>query len=472
MKINIWWIRRDLRLQDNPALHAAIEGADAIIPLFVLDPFFETSNHVGEKRRAFLYANLGMLNQALQQRGGGLIVRRGHPLQVLKALVSETQASGIFAQEDVSPYANARDHMLADKLPLRLTGGLTVHPPAAVRKPDGSAYTVFTPYSKAWKRLSTPTAQDVLPAPEKIILPDGIESDPIPTNPSQPDHIPFPPGEQEAQNRLSAFADEKAAPIFKYSELRNRMDVEGTSALSPYLRFGLLSPRQAIVAALEAQGRSESEPERSSAQTWLNELIWREFFISILANFPQVRQASFREDLRAIAWQNDREEFEAWTQGKTGYPVVDAAMRQLLNIGWMHNRARMIVASFLVKDLLIDWRWGEQWFMQHLLDGDPAANNGGWQWSAGTGTDAAPYFRIFNPILQSKKFDPEGKYIRRWIPELAQIPTKYIHTPWEMSPAQQGEFGVQIGQTYPGPVIDHAFARQRTLDAFKRAKSD
>jgi deoxyribodipyrimidine photo-lyase len=248
------------------------------------------------------------------------------------------------------------------------------------------------------------------------------------------------------------------------------MDLHGTSALSPYLRFGVLSSRQAVLAAHHALQPAAGNPDQKGAQTWLNELIWREFFISILHNYPEVRQQSFRENLRNIKWRNDPDEFLAWKEGMTGYPIVDAAMRQLLHTGWMHNRARMIVASFLVKDLLIDWRWGERWFMQQLIDGDPAANNGGWQWSAGTGTDAAPYFRIFNPILQSKKFDPQGDYIRRWVPELSALPTPQIHVPWEMNDSQQKEFDVKVGKSYPEPIVDHRFARERTLEAYKIAK--
>jgi deoxyribodipyrimidine photo-lyase len=274
-------------------------------------------------------------------------------------------------------------------------------------------------------------------------------------------HVPFPPGEAEAQRRLAAFVTGPDASIYRYSVDRNRLDLDGTSQLSPYLRLGMLSTRQVVVAALNAMAAAPTSEAEKGAETWLNELIWREFYAAILYHFPHVRQRSFRPQYDAIPWRNDREEFAAWCEGKTGYPVVDAAMRQLLATGWMHNRARMITASFLVKDLLIDWRWGEKWFMQHLVDGDPAANNGGWQWTAGTGTDAAPYFRIFNPVLQSKKFDPHGDYIRRWVPELRNLNEKDIHAPWESA--------ADVPR-YPAPIVDHKFARERTLDAYKLAK--
>jgi deoxyribodipyrimidine photo-lyase len=471
MQINIWWIRRDFRLHDNPALHAALENADAILPIFILDPDFDSMDTVGEKRCGFLYANLHSLEHELNHRGGRLIVRKGAPLQVLQDVFTETRAKTIFAQEDISPYATQRDASIANRLPLVLTGGLTIHPPAAIRKANGNPYTVFTPYSKVWKSHPLPSSTSLLEAPGKIPVPEEVGSLPLPFEPSHSKQSPFPPGEKEAQKRLSAFIKGHQAPIYTYHEGRNRMDLEGTSMLSPYLRFGIISGRQVVQAAVAAQEDAQTDEGRKGSQTWLNELIWREFFISILYNFPSVRQHSFRKDMRSIAWQNDQGDFQAWTHGQTGYPIVDAAMRQLLEIGWMHNRARMIVASFLVKDLLIDWRWGERWFMQQLVDGDPAANNGGWQWTAGTGTDAAPYFRIFNPILQSKKFDPNGDYIRRWVPELSSLPTKVIHTPWELSESKQRELGLRIGKTYPAPIIDHGFARQRTLNVFKQAKT-
>jgi deoxyribodipyrimidine photo-lyase len=236
------------------------------------------------------------------------------------------------------------------------------------------------------------------------------------------------------------------------------------------LRFGMLSARQAAVAAQSAYRAAATGEARQGAETWLNELIWREFYVAILHHFPHVRQTSFRPNLRDIPWEDDGDAFAAWCAGRTGYPVVDAAMRHLSQTGWMHNRARMIVASFLVKDLLVDWRWGERWFMQHLVDGDPAANNGGWQWTAGTGTDAAPYFRVFNPVLQGQKFDPDGTFVRQWLPELARVPGRYVHKPWEMPEAVQQDAQCIVGQDYPAPLVDHKWARERTLAAYAEAK--
>ena len=370
----------------------------------------------------------------------------------------------------MTPYARRRDARVAQSLALDLTGGVTVHPAGAVLKADGAPYTVFTPFSRAWKVLPLPSARDVLVAPAWLpALPD-LSSLPIPDAPALSAAVPFVPGEAEAQRRLAAFVDAQEAAIYRYAEGRNQLDLDGTSRLSPYLRFGMVSARRAVASALAAAGTATGAQGRKGAETWLNELIWREFFIHILYHFPQVRGSSFRPEYDRIAWENDTGAFAAWCEGRTGYPVVDAAMRQLIETGWMHNRARMIVASFLVKDLLIDWRWGERTFMQHLVDGDPAANNGGWQWTAGTGTDAAPYFRIFNPVLQGKKHDPNGNFVRRWLPELARVPNRYLHAPWEMPKDVQHEAGCVIGQDYPAPIIDHAWARERTLAAYARAR--
>lgn len=465
MKTSIWWVRRDLRLSDNQALTAALEKSERVLPVFVIDPDLINSPYAGEKRLAFLYAGLRALDQDLRQRGSALVVRHGAPLNVLAGLLSESDAGAIFAEGDFSPYSRQRDQEISKDLPLHLTAGLSVHPPAEIVKADGSPYTVFTPFSKAW--LAQPWPGDPLPAPDRIPSPPDIPSVDLPQEPRLPAEIPFQAGEKEAQCRLSVFTE---SVVFRYQEDRNRMDLDGTSGLSPYLRFGMLSARQAAAAARQVQAQAVDGPSRRGAETWLNELIWREFYIAILYHFPHVRQTAFRSALRNLPWINSSEDYDAWTQSQTGYPVVDAAMRQLTTTGWMHNRARMISASFLVKDLLVDWRWGERWFMQHLVDGDPAANNGGWQWSAGTGTDAAPYFRIFNPVLQGQKFDPNGDYVRRWLPELSQVPSRYIHNPWEIPPDLQKKVGCVIGNDYPAPIIDHAFARQRTLDVYRKAR--
>jgi deoxyribodipyrimidine photo-lyase len=397
-------------------------------------------------------------------------VRRGKPYQVLGELVSEGHAGQIITEQDFSPYAKRRDAEIINQLPMRFTHGLTVQHPDLVKKANGNPYTVFTPFSRAWKALIPPSRDSVLPPPDRIPTPTGLISELLPERPVLLGEVPFPPGEGEALRRLWAFTEGEDALVYRYHHQRDRVDLQSTSGLSPYLRFGMLSARHAVLAARAALERAPQGESRKGAETWLQELIWREFFIAILHHFPEVREDSFRPDLRSIRWVNDEDQYHAWTQGCTGYPLVDAAMRQLAATGWMHNRARMVVASFLVKDLLIDWRWGEYWFMQHLIDGDPAANNGGWQWSAGTGTDAAPYFRVFNPTLQGVKHDPNGDYIRRWVPELRPVPTKRIHQPWKMTEVEQGDCGVVIGKHYPAPVIDHSWARERVLAEYKRAR--
>jgi len=443
--------------------------SDTVVPVFVLDPCLLSSPYVGPQRTAFLFAGLRSLDQGLHRLGSRLIIRCGEPVKELATLAFESNATAIFAEEDISPYARQRDTQVQDALPLILTGGLTVHPPELVFKKNGQPYTVFTPYSKAWKALPRPGATDLLPRPVALNTPVDLITLPIPAEPVLSNQGRFKPGENEALKRLEKFTARGDQAIYNYAERRNRPDVDSTSGLSPYIRFGMLSLRQVVVAACKAIDLAHDQQSRKGAETWLNELVWREFYLSILYHYPHVRQRSFRSQYDAIIWENDPKAFEAWCQGRTGYPIVDAAMHQLAKSGWMHNRMRMIVASFLVKDLLIDWRWGERWFMQQLIDGDPASNNGGWQWTAGTGTDAAPYFRIFNPVLQSQKFDPHGVYIRSWLPELAGVPDKHIHEPWRMPERIQEQAKCHIGRDYPRPIVNHATARKRTLDTYKQA---
>jgi deoxyribodipyrimidine photo-lyase len=461
---SLWWIRRDLRLADNLALGAALDHGGAVLPVFVIDPALRASRYWSARRWVFLLGGLRALDADLRARGSRLTVRHGRPRDVLRGLLAEASADEIFAEADYSPYARRRDEAIAADLPLTLVDGLTVQPPGAVLKTDGTPYTVFTPFSRAWKAL--PTRGDLRPAPKAIPTPPDIPSDPIPAMPAPENDGRFPPGEVEAARRLSAFT---RAKIGAYAQDRDRMDLDGTSSLSPYLRFGMLSAQRAVDAARRAMHDAPNKDALHGAERWLDELIWREFYVHILAHFPHVRREAFRPALRNIPWRNDASEFQAWCEGRTGYPVVDAGLRHLIATGWMHNRARMIVASFLTKDLLIDWRWGETFFMQHLVDGDPAANNGGWQWSAGTGTDAAPYFRIFNPVLQGQKFDPEGAYVRRWVSELASLPDRAIHVPWKLSAAEQRRYGVVIGRDYPDRIVDHRDAREATLRAYGAA---
>ena len=458
MKFVIWWIRRDIRLENNPALQAALQKGLGVIPLFIYDP--NLLQNPPSQRQIFLQNALNHLNEDLLNFGNSLVFRQGKPLDVFNQIFREVEIEAIYAEEDYSPYAIGRDGLIQKNFPLKLIQGLTIHHPEQTLKSDGSPYTVFTPFSKNWKSLPKsflpPSSPGHIPSPKiKLSSLAPPLTAPIPH---------FPAASQAAHQRLNRFLQ---GPIFQYAQGRNMLAQEGTSVLSPYLRFGLISIHSVYQAAVKAFESTSIKEEWQGVETWINELIWREFYINILYHYPNVLKEAFYPHRRSIPWRNDADELTAWQNGLTGYPIVDACMRQLNQTGWMHNRGRMIVASFLTKDLLQNWQLGERYFIQQLVDGDPAANNGGWQWTAGVGTDAAPYFRIFNPILQSKKFDPKGEFIRQWVPELAQVPLTYLHEPWTMPLDEQKQYHCLIGKDYPAPIVDRSIVKDRVMRAFQ-----
>ncbi len=460
MQTHIWWIRRDLRLNANSVLQSALEGADCLLPVFILDPAIWDSS--GERRKAFLVEGLRRLDDDLQAHGSRLILLSGRPGTVFQALTTILGPLEVFAETDFNPYAQQRDAAVAEVVSLHSVGTATVRPPQQVLKADGAPYTVFTPFSKAWLAL---------PLKPVVNRPLGQ----LPACPSLPGlSIPilapaplFPAGEAEAARRAENF---KGAALADYALNRDRLDLPGTSQLSPYLKFGMLSPHQLAGDVAALMRRAPDLPAAEGARKFLSELIWRDFYHFIGFHFPRVLHSAFNLSLRKIAWRTSEQDLSAWQNGQTGVPIVDACMRQLATTGWMHNRGRMICASFLVKDLLINWQIGESWFMQQLIDADLAVNNGNWQWVAGVGTDAAPYFRIFNPLLQSQKFDPHGVFIRTWLPELNMIPNAYIHAPWTMPTDVQSRCCCRLGKEYPYPIVEHASVKERVLAAYQAAK--
>lgn len=473
----IHWFRRDLRLHDNTSLAAAARDAEgAVAPVFIFDDAILKGRWSSPNRTAFLIACLQALDEALRAQGSYLIVRRGDPQEVLAELARELGASGVYWNRDYTPYAVRRDTAL--KTGLREAGfaaksfkDVVVFETDEVTTKEGRPYTVYTPYARSWRRLVEEQGAPTQAAPQltynndqRKILADAVQPLPALADFGMTSALTLPPaGESAAREQLQRFAQARTG-LTAYADRRNLMGEAGTSRLSPYLRLGALSVRQCLEAA-------EAAPAGDGRDTWIGELIWRDFYVQVLYHHPHVLSGAFKPVYNDLAWENDEALFEAWKAGQTGYPVVDAAMRQLAQEGWMHNRARMIVASFLTKDLLIDWRWGEAHFMHHLLDGDPAANNGGWQWAAGTGTDAQPYFRIFNPASQGEKFDPEGTYVRRYVPELANVPNKYIHAPHTMAPAEQTRADIQVGRDYPAPIVDHKERRERALALYNAVRA-
>lgn len=466
MKTAIWWIRRDLRIANNLALNKALENAFEVIPLFILDPRLLDGIRSSQRRNAFLFAGLRELNICLKQRGSELIVQQGNPTEVFKKLKQELGTFHIFAEKDYSPFAIERDDEIEKEFALTLVNGLTAIHPERLLKTDGTPYRVFTPFMKFWRGVYSELTHQEITAPENIITSTKLTSDTIPDfDLALIDG--FIPGEKAAIEQFNRFADEVSGAIQSYGQLRDYPATDATSVLSPYLKFGMVSAQQAFNRAFECLSSASSMEKVQSIEKWIDELIWREFYHYILFHFPHSRYRNYQSKYDNIQWDNDTDNITAWQQGLTGFPFVDAGMRQLNQTGWMHNRLRMITASFLVKNLLVDWRIGERYFMQNLIDGDTAANVGGWQWVAGTGTDAAPYFRVFNPITQGKKFDAEGVYIRRWVPELLKVPDKYIHEPWRMPEEQQRAAGCIMGENYPHRIVDLKSSRARVLTAYK-----
>jgi len=453
----IWWIRRDLRLRDHPALTLAWQAAEEVIPVFILDPAFARAS---PRRRAFLMAGLRALDEELRARGGYLVVREGPPAEILRGLMVETGATAVFAEGDVSPYARRRDAEVASWLPLIRIGWPTIHPPDVLVKEDGSPYRVFGAFRRRWESHPIPAVLSEKAIPSRWRMPTELPSLPLPAV-RTPEG--FPAGEQAAWERLRVFVQGDDAPIFHYRALRRRLDGEGGSRLSPYLRFGMLSPRQALWAALEAEARAPNAESRRSVRAWINELIWRDFFLTWFYAFPDLRRRSLRPPREARPPEKDPRALEAWRAGRTGYPLIDAAMRQLAQEGWMPNRARMLTAFFLSRCMDIDWREGERWFLENLIDGDPAVNGGNWQWAAGAGLDPLSALRSFDIIRQARQADPHGGYIRRYLPELDRVPEAFIHAPWTMPEDLQRQVGCRIGRDYPAPCIDARGKRKERI---------
>jgi len=462
MKRAIHWFRRDLRVTDNLPLSAAAAAAREVIPVYIVSSWSGEHGWTGSNRQSFLCGCLKSLAGNLESIGGRLIVRRGDAVDILSQLVAETGAEAVFFARDPDPFGRRTEERLraraaAEGFAVHESTDVTIHERREVLTATGDPFRVFTPYSKAWMKLDKPASAGRL---KSLLTPDEIPSDPLPDlgtwnlPPAAAGIIEA--GEKAARSRLSAFLGEG---IRHYGERRNFPGGAHTSRLSQDLRFGLLSIRevyQRSVEAAEAIGGSSN-----GAQKFISELIWREFYIQLLWNFPDVLENEFNPKFRGMRWPGSKEGFERWCAGETGFPIVDAAMRELRETGFMHNRTRMITAMFLTKDLHLDWRDGERFFMQQLTDGEIASNNGGWQWSAGTGADAAPYFRIQNPWTQTLRYDPDGDYIKRWIPELRDIAPARL-----MAPPPEGE---KLARGYPTPIVDHAWAREKTLALYAAA---
>jgi len=463
----IHWFRRDLRILDNTSLFAAAADSPAVIPVYLPSRWSGEHPWTGAKRQHFLCESLKSLAKNLETLEGRLIIRTGPAVESLLALAEESGARAIFYNQDPDPHGKAVERSLQEAcrargLECREFHDHTLHGPDEVLTLSDQPYRVYTPYSRNWLSLAKPEPQG---KPKRLATPSALPSEPLPTlshwdlELTEGCELPS-AGERAAHDRLKTALSSK---VSRYAALRDTPSADGTSRISQDLRFGLLSIRTVYKKAAKALASAKSSSAKEGIQTFIKELAWREFYMAILHHYPHVLEQEFMADWRGLPWDEPGENFEAWKQGTTGFPIVDAGIRELRTTGFMHNRVRMIVAMFLTKDLHIDWRLGESFFMQHLLDGEIASNNGGWQWSAGTGADAAPYFRIQNPWSQSKRHDPQAKYIKQWVPELAEVEPALIH--------QTPKDGLPLAKGYPLPCVDHATERAATLATFKRHRA-
>ena len=473
----ILWFRNDLRLSDNRALAAAVATGQPIIPLYILDDETPGPWRMGGASRWWLDKSLAALGAGLAQCGAPLALRRGPARAVLLDVAAKTGASAIYFSRAYEPWAQALEQDLktacdAAGIALKRFSGALLREPEDIRTQGGQPFKVYTPFWRALSAGFVPSKATAAPAhlaaPDKMPKSNTLASWGL--HPKRPDWSGgmgkmWHPGEAGAQARLQDFLQ---SGLKDYAGNRNRPDLPATSRLSPHLHFGEISPAQCWRAASSAAAQQPSADR--GLETFLKEVVWREFSYTLLVQRPDLPEMPFRPEFAHFPWRDDKAHLKAWQHGQTGYPIVDAGMRELWASGTMHNRVRMIAASFLIKHLLIPWQTGEAWFWDTLVDADLASNAASWQWVAGSGADAAPYFRIFNPILQGQKFDPDGAYVRRWVTELSSMPSQWIHAPWEAPDSVLTAAGVALGKTYPQPIVDHAAARARALQAYVRVK--
>lgn len=469
------WLRLDLRLADHPALAAAVQRGGPVVPVFIWSPEENGDWPPGGASRWWLHQSLTALDQRLRQLGSRLVIRRGPVLETLRALVRETGATGVCWSRRYEPVVMERDRrveeaLASDGLDVESFNAALLHEPWTIQNLSKKPFQVFTPF---WKHcLAKPDPPAPLPAPKTLPAPprwpQSLALGELELEPKRPWagglDAAWQPGEAGASANLDRFL---AAAFADYTDQRNRPDIVGTSRLSPYLHFGEISPRQ-VWHGLRRLGLADAQWRGSQ---FLAEIGWREFAHHLLFHFPHTPTEPLRAEFGKFPWNQDADWLHAWQHGRTGYPIVDAGMRELWATGWMHNRVRMIVASFLVKDLLLPWQDGTRWFWDTLVDADLASNTLGWQWTAGCGADAAPYFRVFNPTSQGEKFDPRGDYVRKWCPELAKLPDQWLHQPHAAPDECLRAAGVALGQTYPRPVVNHAVARELALEALARTKA-